>query len=304
MSSESACSMSETFNKIDADVSKKATAPSTVIKNQEILNILRKALKDHINHPQFQSRLARIKQFFFVRDYESIFTSKDFLGVYAAEYLPHRTLCYRSLFLSVPSDLISQGIFSNILCLGSGNGSELMALASIFPQVSKHQHSNSMEVTCQDLSDYQVLPCLMETLKSDFPCHFQDDKFTWTFSIGNLVDDPASIIPYLQKSTLVTAFFLLNELFAMSKKGFALFIKTLIENMPPGTFLMVADSAGSFSESQVGNRQYMVYNFLDAIPALEQVYKIDAQWFRPERGLQYPLKLNSMRYFVRLYQKI
>ncbi|KAI9335036.1 hypothetical protein DFJ73DRAFT_852410 [Zopfochytrium polystomum] len=113
--------------------------------------------------------------------------------------------------------------------------------------------------------------------------------------------------------------FLTNELLATSKRAFVALVRLLVARMRPGACLLVVDSAGSFSEVAVGAgggggsggggggaeapRKYMVYTLLDAVGAFEVLEQTDSRWYRFPDGLAYPLKLNNMRYFMRLYRR-
>ncbi|KAJ1549125.1 hypothetical protein HK405_009421 [Cladochytrium tenue] len=142
-------------------------------------------------------------------------------------------------------------------------------------------------------------------------------------SAGAATDFEAAVA----RADLVTALFVLNEVLAAGRRGFVALAAALVRCMRPGALLLVVDSAGSFSEFEVrragdgvggggsspssnsgdaSSRTYMVYALLDAIDAFEVVEATNAQWFRlpaAATGLDYPLKLNNMRYFMRLYRR-
>jgi 25S rRNA (uracil2843-N3)-methyltransferase len=77
--------------------------------------------------------------------------------------------------------------------------------------------------------------------------------------------------------------------------------------MKKGSFLLVVDPASSFSEFQVQGQDttstYKLFNLLDAIQAFECVAQSDSEWYRFPKDLDFPLKLNNMRYYFRLYKK-
>ncbi|KAJ3041250.1 hypothetical protein HDV00_009643 [Rhizophlyctis rosea] len=166
--------------------------------------------------------------------------------------------------------------------------------------------SPHLTLHCQDLSSYDpILPSLHKTLTTTLP--LPPNSLHLLQSTHNLLTPTPTTTPLhtqsIKSSTIITALFLLNELLATSKPAFTRFIATLIQHMTPGTLFLVADSAGSFSEVQVGEGNYMVYHLLDRIGALECLVKEDSVWYRFPDGLTYPCKLNNMRYFLRVYRK-
>lgn len=69
----------------------------------------------------------------------------------------------------------------------------------------------------------------------------------------------------LNGATLVTFMFVLNELFAESKAQTVTLLQRVLTDMPTGAHLLVVESAGSFSELQVGTREVMLFKLLDGI---------------------------------------
>ncbi|KAJ3046369.1 hypothetical protein HK097_000910 [Rhizophlyctis rosea] len=296
------------------------------IPEQALLNTITNALSTTFTSPDFATHLRTIKSLFYDRKYVEIFTNADLLPVYAAEYIPGRALCYRDLFMKRKElrDAISRD-GAHVYCLGSGNGSELMGIAGAL--VGMHElpknvteldvnhvtKSNSTEeskpphitIHCQDLSSYgPVLPSLLTSITTILP--IPPSLITLESSTHDLLTHSTPLqTTQLQSATLITALFLFNELLTTSKSQFIRFISEMIQTTKPGTLLLVVDSAGSFSEVTIGSekRTYMVYHLLDAIGALECLVKEDSIWYRFPEALKYPLKINNMRYFLRLYRK-
>lgn len=48
----------------------------------------------------------------------------------------------------------------------------------------------------------------------------------------------------------------------------------------------------------------MVYMILDHLKDLAIVHQDDATWYRCPPGVTYPLKLENMRHFIRIYRKL
>lgn len=83
----------------------------------------------------------------------------------------------------------------------------------------------------------------------------------------------------IQGADLITFMFVMNELFVNKTKSMAL-IQSLVSNMKKGAYLLIVDSAGSFSHLKVGGQTYMIYFLLDAIKTLEKVIAEDSKWYR------------------------
>lgn len=73
--------------------------------------------------------------------------------------------------------------------------------------------------------------------------------------------------------------------------------------MQKGTYLLVVDSAGSFSETKIGEKTYKFFNLLDRIDSFKILESFDSVWYRYPSHLSSSLKLDNIRYCVRLYQK-
>ncbi|KAI8914660.1 hypothetical protein EDD86DRAFT_260076 [Gorgonomyces haynaldii] len=255
---------------------------------QKLLDTIAAAFKGTLEQKDFETKLLMIKQLFVTRDFQQLFTKQDLLPVYCAHYLPNRSLCYNKLFSNMNAK------FGKVLSLGSGNGAELLGLISALE--SKDQ---SLDFVLQDLSDYH-LNDLEAEIRSNY-----STKFTLSKQICDLgtIEGLKQIQYDIKTSTVITAMFLLNEILSSNKKGFVLLVQHLVKHMPKGSLLLVVDSAGSFSEVQMNEKTYMSWDFLDPLPQFEILEKQDSVWYRCDPELKYPLKLNNMRYFLRLYRK-
>ncbi|RKP24366.1 hypothetical protein SYNPS1DRAFT_23539, partial [Syncephalis pseudoplumigaleata] len=116
--------------------------------------------------------------------------------------------------------------------------------------------------------------------------------------------DKAAICAELARADLVTAMFVMNELFTDKRQAMKL-VQALVAHLRPGAYFLLVDSAGSFSNLKVGQRTYMIYTIFDALHAyFEPVISEDSEWYRYPKHLNYPLELNNMRYFIRLYRRL
>lgn len=88
-------------------------------------------------------------------------------------------------------------------------------------------------------------------------------------------------------------------------------LTALVKAIKQNAFFLVVDPASSFSDCVIGaesseeRSKYRIFDLLDNIDAFEKV-KIehggDSVWYRPEK-LVCPIKIQSMRYGIRLYRK-
>lgn len=141
--------------------------PVLIPGDRTILDLLHTALRPHITSPTFRDSIQRIKGLLFDREWLAVFTDPELLGAYAGRWVPSRALCYRDLLVSLPiilqtltstlpprhphssnnSDISEEdedeeenvgeegqavaGSSRQVLSLGGGAGSELIALAAL-----------------------------------------------------------------------------------------------------------------------------------------------------------------------------
>ncbi|KAI8874048.1 hypothetical protein GQ42DRAFT_114101, partial [Ramicandelaber brevisporus] len=244
-------------------------------------------------------RRMAIKKAFVDRNYDSIFTDPQNLPVYSAKYAPSRALGFFTLLRN--TDIISLALKEaegRVLGLGAGAGSELVAFAALAAV------SSPASVQCElvDFGEYgDILKLLDDSVR--YKWHLDTSQFTMNFHQCDILNESnAPLLAQLIASTnFITAFFVLNELFVDKKRTMQV-ITLLVKNMKPGCHLLIVDSAGSFSNLEVGGRTYPVYTMFDAMKThFELVGGSESQWYRYPAHLQYPLDLENMRYFYRLY---
>ncbi|KAG0741176.1 hypothetical protein G6F57_008182 [Rhizopus arrhizus] len=267
---------------------------------QNIVSMIRKACMNTFARNDFMKTLQAIKASFVHRDYEGIFTESSNLEVYAAAYVPGRALCYYEIFSSRPSLLKILMKRSQLYCIGSGSGSELVAIAAAMTRVPAERQK--IKLVMQDIGEYEsVLTSFEETIRERWSV--TEDQLSCVYEKGDILDPDSTLIKErMSQADLITFMFVINELFV--KKAAALnLIQTLVKSMKSGAHLLVVESAGSFSHLKVGNKTYMVYMLLDAIQDLELVISEDSRWYRHPDNLKYPIDVQNMRYFIRLYKK-
>ncbi|KAJ3211921.1 hypothetical protein HK099_007885 [Clydaea vesicula] len=292
-----------------------------------VLDIFKESCEEELTDENFQEKLKQIKKFFIERDYLGIFNDKDLIKVYATSYSPSRALCWRNLFLNNEHLLkVITEKSCNCYLLGAGSGSELIGITAAYSEhlkvlknestdVDHLENVKTLSLNVQDLSDNRILLGKMEvSLRSKYSKVINDNNFKVEYSLGDILSQEIPNLQYLksilENANLITAFFLLNELLSNSKLNFTKFIIFLVKHMKRGSHFLVVDSAGNFSDVQIGNvdaankKKYMVYQLLDGIKDFEILTRCDSEWYRFPKELQFPLKLDNMRYFIRLYRKI
>ncbi|KNE57692.1 hypothetical protein AMAG_04551 [Allomyces macrogynus ATCC 38327] len=272
-----------------------------LVVHQLALDLLAQAFSADLRDPQFHAKLQHIKGLFYERQFLEIFNGDPtLLPIYSARYIPYRTLAYLELIHRVAPlrSAIVDAPRPHAVLLGGGAGSELAAILHSRTQYeSDHGKSpqRHLTVTTVDIGDYTSVLSRIETAFAPTP----STTYKSSFSVGNLLD---STFPLpVGDATVVTLFFTLNELFAQSKAGAMAFLQRLIAALPRDAILVVADSAGSFSDLTIGSREYKITVLLDMMRGLRRVAGADSLWFRFIPELRYPHKLENMRYFWRVY---
>jgi 25S rRNA (uracil2843-N3)-methyltransferase len=262
--------------------------PGSLTTQQKLLKTLENELKEVLALKDLSRILAQIKQLFFNRDFLEIFTNDKLLDVYTLNYVPSRMLCYLSIFDSIIAPNLNS---SSILCLGAGNGAELLGIVA--------STANPSVVHISDLSKYSTLDTIVNAVRSEYT-----QTLDIQTSVGSVLDTIYMDSLNIPSFNLITTNFLLNEILTGSKRNFVILVKTIVESLNVGSYWLVVDAASDFSQTSVGSGQVMIYKLLDCIKDLEIVHAVDSEWFRPDKGLEYPLKIQSMRYFARLYRKV
>ncbi|KAG0036834.1 hypothetical protein BGZ82_003668 [Podila clonocystis] len=165
-------------------------------------------------------------------------------------------------------------------------------------KANKHQ----VTIVMQDYVDWTPILKPMETVVRQRMV-LGPERLQCETEVGNVLDLSEGLLQRVAKADLITFMFVLNELF-QDKKRTMLLVAKIVAAMPTGAHMLVVDSAGSFSNLKVGERTYMVYMLLDHLKSLETVYQDDATWYRCPPSATYPLKLENMRHFVRIYRKL
>jgi len=124
---------------------------------------------------------------------------------------------------------------------------------------------------------------------------------------------------------LLTLLFTLNELYTTSIGKTTAFLLKMTMAAKPGSLLLVVDSPGSYSQTNIGTeaKKYPMSWLLDhtlleaqnnktarkdgekEIPtSWVKLVSEDSKWFRMPENLRYPIPLENMRYQMHLYRRV
>ena len=130
-------------------------------------------------------------------------------------------------------------------------------------------------------------------------------------------EDKSGFESMLAGVSFVTIMFTLNELFASSVSKATALLLALTDAMEPGSWLLIVDSPGSYSEVTLGvgvPRKYPMqwllnHTLLDMAGTTDGVRKWrlhstdDSKWFRIDPRLKYHLELENLRYQKHLFHR-
>ncbi|ODQ70405.1 hypothetical protein LIPSTDRAFT_31958, partial [Lipomyces starkeyi NRRL Y-11557] len=255
--------------------------------------------------------IQSIKAHLYARDYAAAFESHDYLLAYAVRWSSSRALAY----LHVLGDLcphIQEILTStskrpnhkkNILCIGGGAGGEVLALATLANDLC----AKNVNILAIDIAQWDdVFVSLRDGIRRGLGWEKKDEsdddiaKDSIQLNSNDRVD--------FGSLDIITIMFTTNELFAQSKPKTLTLFRYITDNCKPGTLLLLLESAGSYSHIQIGSKTFPVHFLLDHImvddgAGWEKVVHDDSVWFRVQKGLKYPLELENMRFFIRLYRR-
>ncbi|KAG9290602.1 hypothetical protein G9A89_011565 [Geosiphon pyriformis] len=273
---------------------------------QRILNLISQVFESTFESSDFLTRLQAIKAAFFKRDYNQIFKDPENLSIYSAKYVPTRSLCYYNLIKNEEKifELINNRE-TRIFSVGSGAGSELLGFAAALNHANKTANSTHTRLHLY-MQDYVNWGTILDSLESKIreQLEIKVDTLKCVFMVSDVLEPTKELQQQFAMADLITFMFVMNELF-VNKKAAIEMIQLLAKNMRKGTHLLIVDSAGSFSNLNVGGKTYMIYFLLDALKEFDVVVSHDSVWYRYPENLKYPqiAPLENMRHFIRLYCK-
>ncbi|CCH43906.1 hypothetical protein BN7_3461 [Wickerhamomyces ciferrii] len=289
-----------------------------VTKDSLYTNDILKLFQDSFNHilssPSLEGFIQKVKSDLYNRDYISAFGQDDKRMAYSARWTPSRALCYSSLFSSlkeVKEVITDQN--SKVLCVGGGAGGELIGLSSVFTQsrdfLNKDKYKSKLNIKLIDIADWTTIVTQLTSKVKKNWLYDEPDSLEVDFINDDVISvDPASL--HLTDLNLITLLFTTNELFAEDKAKSIRFFQALNKLCQSGAYLLISESAGSYSHITVGSKKFPIQFLIDTIllgkkgeGEWELVNKSDSCWYRCEKDYQYPMKIENMRFFFRLYRK-
>lgn len=283
----------------------------------KVIDLFLENFKYILSSENLQEMIQLVKSELFKREYLSAFDSDDKRFAYVARWTPARALAYSSLFASLePVRRLFEDTekASHVLCVGGGAASELVALASVFCSLKQPcgDSPSNLMVDVIDIADWSTI---VNNLSAYIKSHWLYDgsKFNANFVLGDILTKSPTDLQ-LSSLDLITLLFTTNELFCEHRTETIKFLQALNANCQKGALLLITESAGSYSNITVGLKQFPVQFLIDTIlvgkPGAENgewtiLDQSDSCWYRiNEREVNYPVKLENMRFFYRLYQKI
>lgn len=282
---------------------------------KRLIWIFEECFKYILDLEDLQQQIQIVKGDLYNRDYIGAFNSDDKRYAYVSRWTPPRALAYSSLFSSLPTkDLFEDpDTTTNVLCVGGGASGELVGLASVFCRAKEYNPStpSSINIDIVDIADWSAITSkLTSYIQSNWI--YDPTKFNTNFIKGDILN-PNSYKTDLSSLDLITILFTTNELFTEQRQKTVQFLQLLNSTCKSGSYLLIAESAGSFSNITIGTKQFPVQFLIDMIltgkkgeddGAWEIVAENDSCWYRVnEVEIIYPMKLENMRFFYRLYQK-
>ncbi|KAL6247218.1 hypothetical protein RBB50_005561 [Rhinocladiella similis] len=305
---------------------------------QMILDVFRRAFPLH-DQVEVKTVIQEVKGHLYQRDFASAFAKQEYLDAYALRWSAARSLGYTDVFLhrdlqpvwaggtdpSLGSVAPNTNSALQVACIGGGGGAEVAACAA-----AAQTHSlSSLEVHAIDIADWSgCLDKLADSLCTPPPLStyasesakaankplVASDQFRHCFSQCDILAvDEGRLHEILEPVRLCTVMFTLNELFSSSISRTTAFLLALSDIMRPGSWFLVVDSPGSYSEVKLGQGQTKKYPMKWLLDhALQDVAQgkwkkqvsDDSRWFRLNSSLKYPMELENMRYQIHLYQRI
>lgn len=289
------------------------------IPGQKILDLFYRGFQStHEQGNKLETQVQAVKGALYDRDYERAFGTQENLDAYVVRWSPSRALGYSALMQSLEpiKTLFQTQPDVKALTIGGGAGAEVVALGSI--ALLNENEPVRIKVTAVDVAEWGgVLDKIVHYIAGNWykQAASLEDALTQMsldeakFSVKFINHDILSLSPdtyNLETLDLITSMFTTNELFALSKAGTVRFLRSL-SACKKGTLLLLVESAGSYSQIQVGTKTFPVQFLIDHSLTSEGHWKLlegsDSKWYRVPSNIYYNLKLENMRFFFRLYER-
>ncbi|KAG7900964.1 hypothetical protein KL907_004408 [Ogataea polymorpha] len=269
--------------------------------------------------PDTEAVVQQVKGDLFNRNYMEAFSTEDKRQAYAARWSSSRSLAYSWFFARGEiGGMLARHECVRVVNIGAGAGAELVALGSVFGRLLETlpigSTARSWHVTAVDISDWSSVVDKIAAYVTDQWVRPRllnvQHSLALEFILEDVLQLPAKVMDRLRAADLITCCFTTNELFAEDRTQ-AIALLNGLSQCRPGTLFLVLESAGSYSHITVGSKRFPVYFLVDTVlcgpPSRardwELVSSSDSEWYRVPDGVEYPLKLENMRFFYRLYRR-
>ncbi|CAR28392.1 hypothetical protein ZYGR_0S00200 [Zygosaccharomyces rouxii] len=290
---------------------------------QEVIDLFKRTFSHELYEDLANVRelVQKVKSDLYNRDYTAAFDDNAKRVAYCCRWSPARAVAYTSLFAQLePINQVVrcqlQGGDQRVLCVGGGAGGELVALASLFTP-SRHVRTPSnegLQIHLVDIYDWtNVVSRLQDQINTNWLYNGQSRFCNMEFTSNDILKmDPGQL--QLNQLNLITLLFTTNELFSQDKSGSIKFLQSLTTHCQRGCLLLITESAGSYSHITVGSKKFPIQFLIDTVLLGKRgqdnhgnwtlVDQSDSIWYRGDPDMDYPLKLENMRCFYRLYRKL
>lgn len=285
--------------------------------SQSILDLFTIAFKDTLEAYDLEIRIQAVKGHLYDRDYAKAFGSQELLDSYVVRWSPSRALGYASLMQNLEpiQQLFANKDKVNAICIGGGAGAEIVALGS----QALLDNKAKVNVKAIDIAQWdQVVDRIVNFVAGNWynansleealqlmTLDDSDSPFSVKFINHDILTLPQEQLQ-LENVDFITSMFTTNELFAAQKAGTVKFLQSLSQ-CKEGTLLLIVESAGSYSEIQVGSKkfpvQYLIHHTLSMNNSWKLLESEDSRWYRVPEHVKYSMKLENMRFFYRLYER-
>ncbi|PWW78229.1 hypothetical protein C7212DRAFT_18929, partial [Tuber magnatum] len=170
------------------------------------------------------------------------------------------------------------------------------------------ENRRELHLTAIDIADWaSIIDTLHTGLTSSSPAFISPSSYSVTFHRHDILSTPSPPPTLLPPNTsLITLLFTTNELYTQSRGDTTRFLLSLSALTRIGCLLLVLESAGSYSTVEINGKPFPTGMLLDHTLSenWEIVFKDESRWHRLPEGLKYPIDLENMRYFVRVYRRV
>lgn len=282
----------------------------------EILSIFQETFRETLQSPHLQELVQEVKEDLYNRDYLAAFDSDEKRSSYACRWSPARALSYSSLFAllkDIRELLLDEKRETQVLCVGGGASSEVVALASLFCRMKEQcsTSASSLNITVVDIANWSdVINRLVSTIKARWIR--RQESLRTSFLHHDILTMDQGKINYASFD-LITLLFTTNELFCEKRGETVKFLQMLNSVCKTGSCLLIVESAGSYSNVAIGSKIFPVQFLIDTILCGKKgdqtgpwyiIEETDSCWYRiDQRSIDFGMKLENMRFFYRLYKK-